>query len=349
MHICFISLGTFAHIGSYIDYFKQAGHEVSFISMSPSPERRVPTYNAGFGRKYSETEGKWKYPISMLRARRLITTVKPDIVHAHYVTSCGLTAVVCGFHPTILTAHGSDLTVGIKSRVWRPLLRRIFEFADCVNTVSRDLQNMVESLGIGSDKIETLNLGIDTEKFALVERPPLDRTRALKMVHTIIDALILLEEKGIKFEMTFVGDGSLRGELTQRVREVGLGDRVSFAGRIDNDKLPEVLGHNDVYLSASLWDGASLSLLEAMAAGLFPIVSDIKANSAWLEHDVGGLLHNVGEADDLAKCIVQFYEKPELAVEAAARNREKVVTSGDRNTNMKRLEGMYEKLIAEWQ
>ena len=358
MRICFISLGTFTHIGPYIDYFRQAGHNVSFVSMSPGPERGVPTYNVGLGGKYSESEGKWKYPISMLRARRLIKRLKPDIVHAHYVTSCGLAALICGFHPTVVTAHGSDLTVGMRSRIWRPLLKRIFEFSDCVNTVSTDLQNMVRSLGIGSEKIETLTLGIDTNKFSLVKRPQIDKSRALKLVctrrlesvfdhHTIIDALALLREKGFRFEMTFIGDGSLLGELKQRVKEVGLDDSVNFAGRVDNDNLTDFLARHDVYLSASLWDGASLSLLEAMATGLFPVVSDINANSAWLKHNVDGLLHKVNAPDDLAKCILQLSGHPELAARAVRRNRERVVESADRATNMKRLEEIYEDLVAE--
>ncbi len=357
MRICFISLGTFTHIGSYLDYFKEAGHDVHFVSLSPGPQRGVPTYNVGLGRKYSESKGKWKYPISMLRARRLIKKLKPDIVHAHYATSCGLTALVCGFHPAIVTVHGSDLTVGIKSRVWRPLLKRIFEYADCVNAVSKDLRDMVLSLGISPDKIKTLTLGIDTERFSLVERPAIDRTRPLRLVctrrlepvfdhHTIINALVLLRKESIGFEMTFVGDGSLLGALKQHVRRVGLDDRVSFTGRLYNDNLPEVFSRHDIYLSASLWDGASLSLLEAMATGLFPIVSDIKANSAWLSHDVDGLLHKVGDADDLAKCILRLHDHPQLAVDAAKRNREKVIESGDRKTNMKRLERIYQKLVA---
>jgi glycosyltransferase involved in cell wall biosynthesis len=165
--------------------------------------------------------------------------------------------------------------------------------------------------------------------------------------HTIIDALALLKEEGFKFEMTFVGDGSLLGELTQRVIDVGLDDSVNFAGRVDNDNLPKVLSQNDVYLSASLWDGASLSLLEAMSTGLFPIVSDIKANSAWLKHNTDGLLHKVSDPDDLAKCILQLCSHPELAAGAAQRNREKVAESGDRGTNMKRLEGIYKDLVAK--
>jgi glycosyltransferase involved in cell wall biosynthesis len=356
MRICFISLGTFTHIGPYLDYFRQAGHDVIFLSLSPSPERGVPTYNVGLGTKYSETSGKWKYPISMIRARKLLKQLKPDIVHAHYATSAGLAALVCGFHPTVVTVHGSDLTLGIKSRIWRPLLRRIFEHADCVNAVSQDLARVVLSLGISPNKVETLTLGIDTDKFAFVERRAPDASRDLRLVctrrlepvfdhQTIISALSLLKEKGIKFDMTIVGDGSMLDALKQHVHAVGLDGRVSFTGKVPNDALPEILRRHDVYLSASLWDGTSLSLLEAMAMGLLPIVSDIRANSAWLNHNADGLLHKVGDAMDLADCIMQLCSNPQLAVDAAGRNREKVVERGNRQANMRRLEQIYEKLV----
>lgn len=356
MRICFISLGTFMHIGPYLDYFRQAGHEVIFISLSPSPERGVPTCNVGLGTKYSETAGKWKYPISMIRARRLLKRLQPDIVHAHYATSAGLTALVCGFHPTVVTVHGSDLTLGIKSRIWRPLLRRIFEHADCVNVVSEDLAKMVLSLGTETKKVETLTLGIDTNTFSFVERQAPDPSRGVRLVctrrlepvfdhQTIINALGLLKEEGITFDMTIVGDGSMRDTLKQQVHTMGLDGRVSFSGRVPNDALPEILRRHDVYLSASLWDGTSLSLLEAMAMGLFPIVSDIKANAAWLHHNADGLLHKVGDARDLANCVMQLCSNPALAVDAAGGNREKVVCLASRKANMKRLEQIYEKLI----
>lgn len=356
MRICFISLGTFTHIGPYLDHFKEAGHDVHFVSLSPSPKRAVPTHNVGLGKKYSVSEGKWKYPISMIRARRLIKKLKPDIVHAHYVTSAGLTAMVCGFHPTIVTVHGSDLMTRIRSRIWRPLLKRIFKYSDCINTVSKDLQSMILSMGISPDKIETFTLGIDTDKFAFVTRPEISRSRVLKFIctrrlepvfdhRTIIQALALLKKNGLKFQITFVGDGSLLDELTQQVKDAGLDDSVSFLGRVHNDNLPEVLGRHDVYLSASLWDGASLSLLEAMATGLFPVVSDIKANSAWLKQDVDGLLHKVGDAEDLATKILQLCDHSQLLTGAAEGNRKRVVESGDRKTNMKHLERVYVELI----
>jgi len=55
MRICFIALGKFTHIGVYLDYFRRTWHDVHFISLSPSPDRGVPTYNIGFGSRYSTT------------------------------------------------------------------------------------------------------------------------------------------------------------------------------------------------------------------------------------------------------------------------------------------------------
>lgn len=356
MRICFICVGGFSHIAPYLRYFKAAGHDVHFISLSPAPDYGVPTYNIGFGRKYSAAEGKWKYPLSMLRARRLVKKLKPDIVNTHYVTSGGLTGLVCGFHPTITTVHGGDLNLSLKSHLWRVLLKLVFNHTDCVNACSEDLGEKVISLGICPEKIYVLTLGVDTDRFSFVQRQGSDKCRTLRLVSTrrleplydhstTIEALSAVHQKGIDFLMTFVGSGSLLEELKKQVKQRGLADRVKFLEGVDSREIPDILHSNDVFLSTPVCDGISIALLEAMATGLFPIVSDIKVNSDWLEDGVDGLLYKVGDADALAGCIVKFCDNPQLAVSAAQRNRKRVVESADTKTNMKRLEKICEELI----
>jgi L-malate glycosyltransferase len=355
MRICFISLGTFSHIDPYLAYFKQAGHDVHLLTLSPGPQRQVPTHNVGFGGKYTVSSGKWKYPFSMLRARSLLGKIRPDIVSAHYATSAGLTALVCGFHPSVITVHGSDLIVGNKSRLWRPVLKRIFQHADCVNVVSQELGDNVEKLGIDARKIEVLSPGIDTQKFSFTERNWQQAAGFVRMVctrrlenvfdhGTIIKALAILKDKSVRFRMTFIADGSQADKLKQQIRDLNLDDSVDFTGQVPNEQIPQLLAAADVYLSASLWDGASLSLFEAMAAGLFPIVSNIKANSAWIVDGVNGLLHTTGEPDSLADCLLRFLTNPGLASSACLKNRETVVQKADRNKNMKLLESIYTRL-----
>lgn len=357
MRICFISTGKFIHIQAYLSYFKEAGHDVHFIALSSDIERDVPSYNVGFGTKYSATEGKWKYPLSMIRARRLVRKLKPDIVHTHYVTSGGLAGLICGFHPTVVTAHGSDLTEGIRSKIWRPLLKAIFKHADCINTVSDDLRDMVLSLGICPEKIKTLTLGVDTEKYYFQERPLINShtklklicTRSLEKVYdhsTIIKALAILKQTNkINFHMTFIGDGTLMLQLKQEVETNDLADKVDFVGRVENEKLPQMLSKCDIYISSSLRDGTSICLLEAMANGLFPIVSRIKANTVWLDDGISGLMFDIGNADQLANLIMQLRNKPSLYTFAVKHNRQKVIEHGDRGTNMKVLEQIYKKLL----
>ena len=132
------------------------------------------------------------------------------------------------------------------------------------------------------------------------------------------------------------------GGLVQSAR-LGVLD---FVGQVGAAEMPALLREHDVYLSASRADGASLSLLEAMAAGLFPVVTRIRANSAWLEDGVGGFLHRPGDPEDLASRLLALIERPELAASAAALNRRRVVAGGDRATNLGRLQGIYEELVA---
>lgn len=355
MRICFIALGQFTHIAAYLDYFKDAGYDVHLVALAPSPAREVPTHNVGSCGGFVKLPGKWNYFPAMLRARRVVRSLAPDIVHAHYATSAGLAAYVCGVHPYVVTAHGTDVTQGVKSIVWRPILREVFRNADCVNPVSDELRDKVLGLGICPQKVETFTLGIDTKRFAFQaghERAPgaplrLICTRQFEEVYdhrTIITAMAILANQRIDFELTLVGDGALRERLRALAIERGIGGRTTFVGTVPNSRLPELLGNQDVYLSASTSDGTSLSLLEAMACGAYPVVSDIRANRVWVRHGENGLLHRVFEPQSLADCVLAFLQARGQAKEALRVNRALVEARGDRTANMKHLEEIYSRL-----
>jgi glycosyltransferase involved in cell wall biosynthesis len=353
VRLCFISVGTFAHVGLYLEHFKAAGHDVSFVALSPSPPRGVPTYELGFGARR-----KWKYPLAMLAARRLVRALKPDVVHAHFATSGGLAGLVCGLHPTVVTVHGSDLAASGLSPLWRPVLRAVLEHADCVNAVSGDLGAMAARLGADPAKITTLTPGVDTGLFSPDARPRSPRAgRPARLFCprrldpecdplTVIHAAAALRRSGLAFTLTMAGEGRLRSQVEAAAARLGLSDAVRFLGHVPHADMPALLREHDLYLSASLRDGASLSLLEAMAAGALPVVSRIPANTAWLDHGAGGLFHTPGDAEDLARRVVEALGRPGFAAAAAALNRARVLERGDRAVNMARLEEVYKTLAA---
>jgi len=65
---------------------------------------------------------------------------------------------------------------------------------------------------------------------------------------------------------------------------------VQFLWRIPREKIPDLLNQADIYVSTSLYDATSVSLLEALASGAFPVVTDIPANREWISDGESGFL-----------------------------------------------------------
>jgi len=82
-----------------------------------------------------------------------------------------------------------------------------------------------------------------------------------------------------------------------------------------------LLAEADIFVSTSLYDGTSVSLLEAMACGTFPIVTDIASNREWILDGETGSLFSGGDEILLAKKILEAIRTPELLKKSIAKNR----------------------------
>jgi glycosyltransferase involved in cell wall biosynthesis len=141
-------------------------------------------------------------------------------------------------------------------------------------------------------------------------------------------------------------DGALRPDLERLAGELGISKSVEFVGVVERPKqLAELLGRAAVYVSVPSSDGTSATLLEAMAAGAFPVVSDLPSNSEWIDQ-TGGDLVPVGGVPELAAAIVRGLNQPDLRERVAARNLEVVRQRGLWEANMARVEDAYRGLVA---
>jgi glycosyltransferase involved in cell wall biosynthesis len=216
------------------------------------------------------------------------------------------------------------------------------------------LAEHIRTLGVPNDKIVVATLGVDTDFYTFKPfegfHKPLRLlcTRTLAKVYdpmTIMKAAEILKAKGVDFTITFAAGGDLQGQLKEISAQQRFGDKIRFMGGYNNSQLPALLHEHDIFLSASLWDGASISLLEAMAAGIYPIVSRIPANTAWLDEGVTGSMHEVGNSEKLAGAIIDAVQKPDHIAKAAKANRNRVIEQGDRTRNMEKLEVIYYQLV----
>jgi L-malate glycosyltransferase len=245
---------------------------------------------------------------------------KCDLIHVHWAIPTGLIGVFCAAilrKPLLITIHGSDFRLATKGPgLLKQLFRWVCTEADHVTCVSEELKEGTEGLGIASDKISMFPMGAD-EKFLNVgknrsgieDKGPftiLSNRNLLPLynVRLLIQAIPMILEKEPKTRFLIAGDGTERDNLTKEAKHLNVEQSIQFLGRLSHDSMPELLARCDVYVSTSLSDGTSVSLLEAMAAGSFPIVTAIPSNFEWIKDGENGFLVPVDGKEILAKRIV---------------------------------------------
>jgi glycosyltransferase involved in cell wall biosynthesis len=176
-------------------------------------------------------------------------------------------------------------------------LRKIFIYvckkAMHLNCVSEVQKKEIEQLGIMNKKISIIPMGVDdpfleigkNRKIELNKRPfiILSNRNLLPIynVSLLIRAIpIVLKEEKTKFFIA--GDGSEKENLKSQVKNLNLSTSVQFLGRVPHKEMLNLLAQADIYVSTSLYDGTSVSLLEALASGAFPVVTDIPSNREWI-------------------------------------------------------------------
>ena len=110
--------------------------------------------------------------------------------------------------------------------------------------------------------------------------------------------------------LVIVGEGPLRNELQKLATKQGDEAQVSFLGfRRD---VPDVLASFDVFVQPSLWEGLSVSLTEAMAAGKAIVATDICGNREQVQHEVTGLMVPVRDETALVESVIRLLRDPTL-------------------------------------
>lgn len=165
-------------------------------------------------------------------------------------------------------------------------------------------------------------------------------TRGFEPVHQpqmLIEAFRRAYAQDDSLRLWLAGAGGMRAGLEQRVDAAGLRSAVRFLGQLDQPGLAGCFAEADAYLACSLSDGSSLSLLQAMHAGLPCIVSDLPGNREWVGPG-GGWLVPAGEPEALARAMLKGTGlSADTHARIAAHNRLRVNQRADLAANLPRL------------
>ncbi len=235
------------------------------------------------------------------RLSRWLRAVEPDWIHAHYLTSHGTLAWLAQRVGRVRgqlasSAWGSDvLHTPQRNVVARWLLRRVLA-ASAVAT--SDSQHMAQRMrDFGARDVMVFPMGLRDMPAAAdeaVKQPWLFyANRALEPLyapHRVINLFASVAARRDDARLVVAHDGSMRAALEARVTALGLASRVSFVGHLDAHAQAVHYRRARWFVSLPHSDSTSVSLLEAMAYGCVPIVSDLPANREVVRHGENGIV-----------------------------------------------------------
>jgi glycosyltransferase involved in cell wall biosynthesis len=285
-----------------------------------------------------------------------------QMIHVHWAIPTGLIGVGIAFlsrKPFMVTIHGSDFRLAMDESSF---LKRIFLYvckrANHIHCVSEGMRRGLEDLGINGGRISAFPMGIETDflkkeggqRAGFDNRPTtILSNRNLLPIYNVslfIRAipLVLREESKVKFLVA--GDGPEREELEKEAKNLRIEDFVQFLGRIPHDAMLNLLSQTDIYVSTSLHDGTSVSLLEALGSGAFPVVTDIPSNREWISDGENGFLVPTDKERTLAIQIIKAIRNRSLAEEARQKNLRLVTEKVLWPATIEKTRRIYEKVLS---
>jgi glycosyltransferase involved in cell wall biosynthesis len=314
----FLANARVVHAQRWIGYFREHGYPTLWLTFEDVPSgisaEQLPC-------RFFHRAGAILSAVPRIKA--VIREFQPQLVNALFIPDYGWAGALSGFSPLVISAWGSDVLLSPrKSWLHRKRVSWAMSKADLLFADARVITDRMVELGADRTKIVTVPLGVES---ALLDHPRQGKqagpgctiitNRTFEPVYrneTFVEAAINLARTSAIMEFILIGEGSTRRGLEQRVRQAGLTDRIHFRDFMAADELYDTLSAADIYVSCSASDGTSVSLLEAMALGLYPIVTDIPANREWIAEGINGRLFPVGNAGELARMISEVKREREM-------------------------------------
>ena len=359
MKICFLGDGESIHILRWVEYFVNKGYEVHLITFSNlkdveglSGKNNFKFYKIG-DISIKSGGNNWRYLLHLINIKILLNKIKPDIVNAHYVTSYGFLASILRVKKLVLSAWGSDILITPKKNfIYKCITKYALKRCQLVTSDSEHMSKVIEEYG--QNKILTVPMGV-AEKLCKLERKNNSNEITILSLRTInkncnIDCIVkafkTFRDKYSNAKLIITNSGSEFDNIKRLVGELGISNSVLFKGFITTNNLIELLLESDIYISIPSSDSTSVTLLEAMACGIIPVVSNIPANCEWIKNDDNGIIIDRIDADLLCKALLKASEDKLLKKRCMVKNPKIILHKAIWKNNMARVESKYLEITA---
>lgn len=306
-------------------------------------------------------------------ARLVRTQGHFDIVHSHdWLTAFAGAAAKHAYQiPLIATIHATE--AGRNNGLHNDHQRYIGSVewwlayeAWRIIVCSKHMRNEIEGLfSAPRDKIDILPNGVNAKKFESLKIEPGFKSKfASDFEKIVLFVGRLVQEKGVQIliesapaiirafpnaKFVIAGKGPIEGELRNRAQATGLGDKIMFAGYIDDDTRNKLYSVASVAVFPSLYEPFGIVALEAMAAGTPVVVADTGGLSEIVTHGEDGLKAYRGNANSLANNVVRLLTDEVYSEQIKTKAEKLVKEVYDWRAIAKNTVILYEKVLREYQ
>ncbi|HSW65173.1 MAG TPA: glycosyltransferase family 4 protein [Dissulfurispiraceae bacterium] len=331
MRILYVGWADHVHLSRWVSYFTNAGHKTRVLS---TQKGRIPGSTV-----YQLRTKRYGLRLQAQELKIYAKIFRADIVHAHWA-SFGALPALAGIKPYVVTAWGSDIyRLHEFSCEGQYAIRLGLTGADIVTVDSVDLKKEVEKLGVKRERVEVVQWGVDTSVFkpgpanqSVVEQLQIAGKRIIyspRNLDQIYNQDIVLQAFASVVQKTpdvvliqkhYRKTSNEINDYLEKARQYGVEAHVRLVGDMDYSLLPDLYRMADVVVSVPSFDGTPMSILEGMACGAVPIVSDLPSLREWISDGENGFLVPCRNAGALADRLLRVLEDEVLRKQISPEN-----------------------------
>jgi glycosyltransferase involved in cell wall biosynthesis len=300
----------------------------------------------------------------------LIRKIKPDILHAHYVTDYGLMGALTNFHPFVVSVWGSDVLIAPKeSKISKCEASYALKRADCITTTAEFMKGyLVKAFGLQEKNIVRVPWGIDLKIFHRgyeKEAKVLRRMLGIKAdapvvlsnrnmtptyeIESIIDAIPHVLNSHPDATFIFIrgyGSAEYENKIKSKVQKLEVANNTRFISKIISPKEMAIyLNMADAFISVPKTDQFGGSVMEGMICGSIPIVSDVEVYHQYLTNGENALFVDPNNSREIAEKIIYCIEHPEIKDGFYALNKKIIEEKEDWDKNAGEMEEIYTRVV----
>lgn len=336
------------HDRRFIDAVVQRGHEVFPHALGETRD----TDSAASVSAHSVSR-----PAAVRQLRAKARDLGVDVVHAGPLPTAGFAAARAGLRPLVTCSWAFDVLRDARlSRRAQDRVRAALAASDAVIVDALVVEEAIRSDYGYEGRVARFPWGTDLDVFRpsrAVQRADhpqsthvvisTRRWESLYRTDLVLEAFALAAVRNHSLRLILANDGSQAPHLRQRIAALGIQGLVTLPGHVSEAELAALMRESDTYVSASPVDGASVSLLQAMASGLLTVCADTPGNREWLTNEPGSLLVDTADPQIWADAIIETTGlDTRLADRVRTRNRSVAQRRADWRVNSKILVAAYE-------